>query len=178
MSKKTNIRRSEQGDRYTAEGLISEKAFSENPNSILAKGYIDGQIKQEVQEQAEKVTKDEIDKLKADWKGDLFGQISFPVIFTIASIFAAFAVKDILTEILKQEEKDKVKRELEHDLIPMISETVETNPVLVQRLQSVEAYTSWLEHELLKIIIDQVLEELKNLQILFPKKICVHLRSF
>ncbi|MGI0486595.1 hypothetical protein ACN4EK_14235 [Pantanalinema rosaneae CENA516] len=139
-----------------------QKAVSENPNSILAKGYIDGQIKQEAQEQAEKVVKDEIDKLKADWKGDLFGQISFPVIFAIASIFAAFAVKDILTEILKQEEKEKVKRELEQDLILMISETVETNPVLVQRLQCVEAYTSWLEHELLKITINQVLEELEK----------------
>lgn len=141
-----------------------QKAFSETPNSILAKGYIDGQIKQEAQEQAEKVAKDEIDKLKADWKGDLFGQISFPVIFAIASIFAAFAVKDILTEILKKEEKEEVKQELEQELRnQVVPEAIKHNQVEINKhIDEIETYTYWLEHELIGIMLAQITDDSKS----------------
>ena len=132
-------------------------------SSPLAEKYIDGQIKQEAQDQAEKAVKDEIDKLKADWKGELFGQISFPVIFAIASIFAAFAVKDILTEILKDQEKEKIQQELEvkirNDIVPKAISTERKETT--DSIREIQVYLSWLEHELLKIIMTQVIDELK-----------------
>ena len=132
-------------------------------SSPLAEKYIDGQIKQEAQDQAEKAVKDEIDKLKADWKGDLFGQISFPVIFAIASIFAAFAVKDILTEILKDQEKEKIQQELEvkirNDIVPKAISTKQKD--ITDSIGEIQVYISWLEHELLKITMTQIIDELK-----------------
>ena len=132
-------------------------------SSPLAEKYIDGQIRQEAQDQAEKAVKDEIDKLKADWKGDLFGQISFPVIFAIASIFAAFAVKDILTEILKDQEKEKIQQELEvkirNDIVPKAISTERKETT--DSIREIQVYLSWLEHELLKITMTQVIDELK-----------------
>ncbi len=65
--------------------------------SEFAQAYIEKQVTIEVNQQLQQAAQDEINKAK----GDLFAQITFPVLFAIASIFAAFAVKDILTEILK-----------------------------------------------------------------------------
>ncbi len=94
----------------STEKLRDEKEFD------LVNGYIGGEIYRQSKKEAETAAKDAIEKLKADWKGDLFGQISFPVVFAIASIFAAFAVKDILTEILKTEDKDALKKEIKTTL--------------------------------------------------------------
>jgi hypothetical protein len=100
------------------------KTFAENPktelsvteNSPLVQDYIKGQValaaKQQAEEaknQAETATKDAIEKAK----GELFWQVSFPVIAAIVSIFAAFIVKDILTEVLKDKEKQDIERILE-----------------------------------------------------------------
>jgi glutaredoxin len=76
--------------------------------SSLGRMYIKEEISKQETEKAEKVAKDEISQAK----GDLFGQVTFPVIFAIASIFAAFAVKDILTELLKDEKKKEIRKEI------------------------------------------------------------------
>jgi hypothetical protein len=83
--------------------------------SIVAQGYIDAKIKEENKELAEQAAKDEIEKLQSSWKGDLFSQITFPIVFAIASIFAAFAVKDILTEIIKDEKIKELERKINND---------------------------------------------------------------
>jgi hypothetical protein len=67
-------------------------------------------------------SQEQVDKLKADLKADLIGQISFPVVFAIASIFAAFAVKDIVIEVLKKEEKDKLIEDLKAERDSHINE--------------------------------------------------------
>ncbi len=147
--------------------LRKELAVLKVDNSVLARGYIDGQIEQKAQAQAEKAAKDEIDMFKADWKGDLFSQISFPVIFAIASIFAAFAVKDILVAILKQDERKKLKDELilefKNQVSPkIIKNVIDKHTSIPRRLKKVEAYASWLEHKLLNIEILQMIEEEGN----------------
>ncbi|BAZ07518.1 hypothetical protein [Calothrix sp. NIES-3974] len=90
-------------------------------NSEFAQAYIEKQVTIEVNRQLQQAAQDEINKAK----GDLFAQITFPVLFAIASIFAAFAVKDILTEILKQEEKEKVKNDIQSQLEKQIGLEVE-----------------------------------------------------
>jgi hypothetical protein len=127
--------------------------------SPLAKEYLTGQIKAEAKDQAEKAAKDEIDKMK----GDLFGQISFPVLFAIASIFAAFAVKDILTEILKEQEKERIKKELRQELKTQIVPKAIKSERLIHRLENVESYTNWLEYELLNIVMTQIIDEATNI---------------
>jgi hypothetical protein len=85
---------------------------------------INENIKKQLKEEIEKNTKTEIkDAAKAELensmkslKGDLYKDISIPVIFAIASIFAAFAVKDVLTEILKKEEKEAVISDITSDV--------------------------------------------------------------
>lgn len=57
----------------------------------------------------------DIESMKATLKGDLFKDMSLPVLTAIASIFAAFAVKDILTEILKNEEKAELIKKIQED---------------------------------------------------------------
>lgn len=133
-------------------------------NSPLAREYIRAEVQNEVKAQSEQAAKDEIDKLKADWKGDLFGQMAFPILFAIASIFAAFAVKDILTEILKEQEKEKVKQELSRELeIQIVPKAIKVNQEkLTDRLEAIEAYTNWLEHLSLDIIVNQVIDEIKE----------------
>jgi hypothetical protein len=89
--------------------LATQKALLKiDEASGLGREYISGEISKQATEKAEKVAKDEISQAK----GDLFGQVTFPIIFAIASIFAAFAVKDILTEILKDEKKEEIKKEI------------------------------------------------------------------
>ncbi|MDZ7991612.1 MAG: hypothetical protein RM022_029215 [Nostoc sp. EfeVER01] len=132
--------------------------------SPLGRTYISGEINKQVKEEAEKVAKDEISQAK----GDLFGQITFPVIFTIASIFAAFAVKDILTEVLKEQERDRIKRDIETNLrndlkseiVPKLVDKENKNTT--KKLQEIEGYVNWLEHQILNIIITEVIDELKK----------------
>lgn len=89
--------------------LASQKALLKlDQESPLGRTYVSREITIQAEEQAKKVAKEELSQAK----GDLFGQITFPVIFAIASIFAAFAVKDILTEILKKEDKDAVQKDI------------------------------------------------------------------
>lgn len=85
-------------------------------NSDFARAYVDGRVKEEVNDQVKEAAADEI----AIAKGDLLGQSTLPVLFAIASIFAAFAVKDVLTEILKDGEKEKVQRALREDIEKLI----------------------------------------------------------
>lgn len=147
-----------------------QQAISQVQTSMLAKGYIDGEIQKATKEQADKIqkevdekiektAKDEIDKLKADWKGDLFGQVAFPVVFAIASIFAAFAVKDILTEILKEQEKQKVKDELRNELVNQIVPNAIRSQSIIKRLEMIEIRSSWLEHHVLNTIMEEIISK-------------------
>lgn len=156
-------------------GLIDEQIITKDADSILVKGYIDGQVREEVQIQAEKVAKAEVNQakteletLKNNWTADLFNQIAFAVIFTVASIFAAFAVKDVLTEILKDQEKDRIKQDLKRDLEVYITDDLLMAQIKSQtrkldyKLEKIEAYTYWLEHELLTTKIIQALNDAKT----------------
>lgn len=137
--------------------------------SIWAKGYIDAKINEKFTEQnqnlAEQAAEDKIEKLQALWKEDLLDKIIFPVVFTIVSIFAAFAVKDVLMEILKEQERGKIKTELQEDLKNYLKEYLvshiieEKQKPLTSALKAVEASTYWLEHELLNIEINQIIND-------------------
>ena len=143
------------------EALALQRAISEVPISIVAKEYIDGQVRQESEEQVKQV-EDEVNNLKENWKGDLFGQIAFPVVFAIASIFAAFAVKDILTEILKEQERDRIKQELKQELRnQIVPEAIERDEIN-ERVEAVEICTYWIEYELMTLSINQLIDEIKE----------------
>jgi len=142
-------------------GTLEKQVETEVKKQLnLRRAVPQGELQKQISDEVKKATREEIENQENKVKGDLFGQISFPVLFAISSIFAAFAVKDILTEILKEQEKDKIKQELRQELIPMISEAVENNPSLSQRILAVETYTRWLEHELLNIAVHQTFDEL------------------
>jgi hypothetical protein len=132
--------------------------------SPLGRTYVSGEINKQAKEQAEKVAKEEISQAK----GDLFGQITFPLIFAIASIFAAFAVKDILTEVLKEQERGRIKRDIETNLrTDLISQIVpkvvaQEKQQITDRLEHIEGYAHWLEHQILNILITQTIDDLKN----------------
>jgi hypothetical protein len=96
--------------------IIKKAGNTDDKQLYILDKYVSGEIYRQLKEESESAAKDEIEKLKADWKGELFGQISFPVLFAIASIFAAFAVKDVLTEILKDNEKEKLESDMRQDL--------------------------------------------------------------
>lgn len=139
--------------------LANQKALLQlDRESPLGRTYVSGEISKQAKEQAEKVAKDEISQAK----GDLFGQLTFPIIFAIASIFAAFAVKDILTEVLKQQERDGIKTDLETSLKTQIVPKVvaEENQEINKRFDELEGYAHWLEHQILSILITQALDEL------------------
>lgn len=155
----------------TEKGLTQEQIITDDADSILVKGYIDGQVREEVQIQAEKAAKAEINQAKTEletlrnsWTADLFNQIAFAVIFTVASIFAAFAVKDVLTEILKDQEKTRIKQELKNELELYVTDDLLKDKVrsqtrtLDRNIKNIEAYTYWLEHELLADKIFQLLD--------------------
>lgn len=153
------------------EQLQAQRAIaSDSPNSVMAQGYLDSQIRQEVGIQTGEAVRSAVDELKSDWKGDLFSQISFPMVFAIASIFAAFAVKDILVEILKDQEKSKLKKALENELETFVSDSVETAIAskirdITNDIKELEAYTYWLEHELLDIEISQSINRINQCDI-------------
>jgi hypothetical protein len=93
-------------------------------------------------------------------KSDLFGQISFPVIFSIVSIFAAFAVKDIVSEFLKKDEKkdivEEIKSMIETTIIPRIMKEHKDN--VFSNLKELEAYIAYLEYEMLRNSLKQILD--------------------
>ena len=155
--------------------VIQRQAINNDTDSIFLKGYIDGQVQQEVQSQAEKAAKaeftrakTEIETLKTNWTADLFNQIAFAVIFTVASIFAAFAVKDVLTEILKDQEKARIKQDLKQELEGYVTDDLLSDKIRVQtrqltnKIEEIEAYTYWLEHELLTEKIIQILADIQT----------------
>ena len=150
-----------QGAEERARVLANHEALLKlDKESPLGRTYVSGEISKQAKEQAEKVAKDEISQAK----GDLFSQITFPIIFAIASIFAAFAVKDILTEVLKQQERDGIKADLETSLRTQIVPKVvaEENQEIDKRFDELEGYAHWLEHQILRILIAQSIDELNK----------------
>ncbi len=128
--------------------------------SSLGKTYISQEISKQAEEQAKKVAKDEISQAK----GDLYGQMTFPVIFAIASIFAAFAVKDIVTKIWDRQEMTKLEealaQNLENNLVPKAVEKKEKE--ITNRIQELEGNTNWLEHQILSIFTARMVDEIKS----------------
>ncbi|MGG6269024.1 hypothetical protein ACQ4M3_34370 [Leptolyngbya sp. AN03gr2] len=127
----------------------------------LRRSVPQGELQKQISDEVQKVAKEEIENQENKVKGDLFSQISFPVLFAIASIFAAFAVKDILTEILKDQEKEKIQQELELKLrAEIVPKAIKTNrQELNDRVDAIEVYAIWLEHELLQIMIAHAIDE-------------------
>lgn len=138
----------------------------------LIKVSVESEVRKQSEQAAKSVAKDEIDKLKADYKGDVFVQFAFPVLFAIASIFAAFAVKDIFTEILNSQERSRIKTDIEtnlrtyltNDIVPKV--VAEKKQEIIERLDDLQGYTHWLEHQILNILINQTIDELKKNTIL------------
>ncbi|MCC5632516.1 hypothetical protein LC613_33425 [Nostoc sphaeroides CHAB 2801] len=151
--------------RERAKILDGQKALLNlDKESPLGRTYVTGEINKQAKEEAEKVIQDEINLVK----GDLFSQIIFPVIFAIASIFAAFAVKDILIEVLKQQERDKIKKdietilktELKSKIVPKIF--AEEKQKITKQVNELEGYVYWVEHQILNIFITEIINELKK----------------
>lgn len=134
------------------------------PDPSIYTDWIKLSVESEVRKQSGQAAKDEIEKLKSEYKGDIFVQIAFPVIFAIASIFAAFAVKDIVGKLLEQQEGDRIKRELEITLTSQIVPKAinERDQENSKRLDDIEAYAYWLEHQILSIMLTQAIDELKG----------------
>lgn len=107
-----------------------------NQSSPLGRDYINGEISKQAEEQSRKAAKDELSQARSD----LIVQIAFPVVFAIASIFAAFAVKDILTEILKEEEKGRVISNIKSDVKESLEKLIgmareDSSKSLIQELE-------------------------------------------
>ncbi|MCY6494393.1 hypothetical protein [Leptolyngbya sp. GGD] len=141
--------------------LADQKAILQlDKTSPLGRTYISEEISKQAREQSEKVAKDEINQAK----GDLFGQVAFPVIFAIASIFAAFAVKDILTEVLKQQERDRIRQDLEKELTDyIVPRSIRANQRdLSHRLVEITSHIHLLEYELINIKLNHLVAELED----------------
>ena len=110
------------------DAVVDKKLTGENIGRTTATGaltkadkeVINKSIQKQVEEETKKATKDELENLAKTLKADLYKDISLSVIFAIASIFAAFAVKDVLTEILKREEKIA----LQNDVVKTLKERI------------------------------------------------------
>ncbi len=143
--------------------------------SSLGRNYVSQEISKQEEDQAKKLVKEEMSQVKSD----LIGQVAFPVVFAIASIFAAFAVKDILTEILKKEEKNQVVRDITKGLQKIIGLDPNNNnkDTLASKLDrqlnkqfdtriselkshtdSLQTYTYWLEYKLLSMEMAKVFD--------------------
>lgn len=131
-----------------------------NDNSIVAQGYIEGEIKSQSEEAAE----NKVGELKENLKGDLFGQIAFPVIVAIASIFVAFAVKDALTEIIK-EAKIKELEEKIHSNIAAISSQLESDFKTYKNKEEADlkTYREETKSELHGAIKSELDEDIRNI---------------
>ncbi|MGB3615646.1 MAG: hypothetical protein WBA10_17760, partial [Elainellaceae cyanobacterium] len=138
------------------------------PRFYQAGLLIDGQVREEVKTQSERFVKDEIDKLESNWKGDLFSQMAFPIIFTVASIFAAFAVKDILTEILKDQEKKSIKQDLRREMEIVLRNKIGSDSIessqndMKSSIRSLEMYIYWIEHKMVDLELSQILDQMSN----------------
>jgi len=156
----------------SGETLTQQESDADAFRSASAKEYIDDRIREEARVQAEKVLGTEINSLESDVKGDLLTQISLPVVFAVASIFAAFAVKDVIVEMLKDREKDRVKQEISRDLeLHLVSDLLPNyvsleNNRIVTALKQIEAYTYWLEHKLLNAEIVKAIDDESNSSLL------------
>lgn len=89
-----------------------------------------------------------VDKIK----GDLIGQILYPVIFAIASIFGAFALKDGVSEFLKEKDRENFKKELENKLeIGKIKECIRDLQnfqfLCENSLRAMNGYSMWTEYQ-------------------------------
>lgn len=85
-------------------------------------------------------------------KGDLIGQILYPVIIAIASIFGAFALKDGVAEFLKEKDRENFKKELETKLeIGKIREYIrelQNFQLLCENsLRAMDGYSMWTEYQ-------------------------------
>ena len=76
-------------------------------------------------------------------------------------------MKDVLTEFLKEQEKDRVKQELKDGLESYINDELLEEKVRVKNqeltfnVEKLETYTYWLEHELLTNKIIQLLKDME-----------------
>jgi len=155
-------------------GTLEKQVETEVKKQLnLRRAVPQGELQKQISDEVKKATREEIENQENKVKGDLFGQISFPVLFAIASIFAAFAVKDILTEILKEQEKEKIKQELKQELETQIvpEAIVFSRENISRKLQEVEDYAYWLEHEFLNVAINQVFSEINKSSIPISKEI-------
>lgn len=142
-------------------------SFFKFPNNSKVDLY---QIPQENSEKIREELKKNAEVAIAQVKSDLYGQIAFPVIFSIVSIFAAFAVKDILIEVLKQEEKKQIQIEIEEKLqelnksIPQKLQdySKKDREELNKKIEKMEGYINWLEHKISRIFIDREIDFLRE----------------
>lgn len=80
-------------------------------------------------------------------KGDMLGQLTLPIVIAIASIFAAFAVKDIVAVLLNNSSMKELEEKLRRDIeVKVIPKAIKSNS-LVRRVNSLEVYINWLEYE-------------------------------
>lgn len=159
---------SDQVDALSTRINILEKMKGIQGENLQGK-YVKGLIESEAEKQAKEIVKDKTDQLK----GELFGQISFPILAAIVSIFTAFVVKDAVLELLKKDEKDKLIEELnlkvekqneelnekfalgENRLTKKFEEKQKSLKEIIEKyikkdmesnLQSIKARVSWLEY--------------------------------
>jgi hypothetical protein len=139
--------------------------------SVSLEKYIDVRITSEVDRKSGEVekksleaAKDEIAKVKAELSKD----VVMPVIFAIASIFGAFALKDIVHFFLEKDEKKNIRAEIKDDIERILKYQIvpdifkEKSKLLAQDIKNLERYTSWLEHQMLSILITQTVQELSQ----------------
>jgi hypothetical protein len=120
-------------------------------------------LDKEIQPKIEKASVEAVDKLKSD----LFTSLVIPVISIIVSIFAAFAVKDVVAAYLQRDERDKLEQSLDRleqsldtkivcHIEKKLPQAVENAPVY-QRFQSLEIFVTWLEYDMALKNIAEVL---------------------
>ena len=122
-------------------------------SSSLGRNYVSQEISKQEEDQAKKIVKEEMGQVKSD----VISTIAFPVVFAIASIFAAFAVKDILTEVLKKEEKIALQNEIIKSLMSTLKIDVdkhidslkkENKRLIDENKEKYEKNICWIEYEL------------------------------
>ena len=130
---------------------------------ISFKDYFDVRVTSEVEKKSVEAAKDEIAKVK----GELSKDIVMPVISAIASIFAAFALKDVVQFLLDKNQKKEIEEDIERALRKSIVPSIvsEQNEELARKIENLDGYTSWLEHQILSILITQSIDELKKVPI-------------
>lgn len=134
-------------------------------NNQLSNPSVKGQQYSSLSEDDKKKMGDIIQFEAAKIKSDLFNQISFPVVFSIVSIFAAFAVKDILQALLKANEKQEITEDLEKALVskilPDAMKKYKSN--VVSDLRGLESYIAYLEYETLRTSFNQILDKIPEM---------------